>query len=148
MMHPNTRNNTAHLKRCALVFAGLALALAAAPARAGAQNREMFRRLIQSGDNDPAMRALDTARNLIDSQKWEQAASAFDRFIVQYPSDKNLDAALFWLSYAHSKQGNYQAAYDTVTRLLQSYPRSSWAGDARELRVEVLSKLRPGERVD
>ena len=24
MMHPNTRNNTAHLKRCALVFAGLA----------------------------------------------------------------------------------------------------------------------------
>src|SRR5919109_1449855 len=131
MMHPNTRNKRMYgtrLLKCALVFAGLALALAASPTPSRAQNRELLNRLVQSGGgNDPALRALDTARNLIDSQKWEQAASAFDRFIVQYPKDKNLDAALFWLAYAHSKQGNYQAAYDTLTRLLQSYPRSSWA---------------------
>src|SRR5207248_2961953 len=69
-------------------------------------------------------------------------------FIVKYPSDKNVDAALFWLAYAHNKQGNYQAASDTLSRLLKSYPRSSWADDARALRVEVLAKLRPGAPVD
>src|SRR5205823_2694091 len=68
--------------------------------------------------------------------------------IVKYPSDKNVDAALFWLAYAHNKQGNYQAASDTLSRLLKSYPRSSWADDARALRVEVLAKLRPGAPVD
>ena len=150
MMHPNTRNKRMHgsrLLRCALAFAGLALALAAAPTPSRAQNRELLNRLVQSGgSNDPAMRALDQGRSLIDSRKWEQAASAFDQFIVKYPKDKNLDAALFWLAYAHSKQGNYQAAYDTLTRLLQSYPRSSWAGDARGLRLEMLAKL--GIKVD
>lgn len=152
MTHPNTRHQRmrgSRLLKGALVFAGIALALAAAPAPSRAQNRELLNRLFQSGgDNDPALRALDQGRSLIDSQKWEQAASAFDRFIVQYPSDKNLDAALFWLAYAHNKQGDYQAASDTLTRLLQRFPRSSWAGDARALRVEVLSKLRPGAPVD
>ena len=51
---------------------------------------------------NPALSVLDQGRSLIDAQKWEQAASAFDRFIVKYPSDKNVDAALFWLAVAAS----------------------------------------------
>src|SRR5437764_1915824 len=152
MMHSNQRNNASRVARLlkgALLFAAVALALAAAPARAGAQNRELLNRLVQSGGgNDPALSTLDYGRTLIDAQKWPQAASAFDQFIVKYPSDKNVDAALFWLAYAHNKQGNYQAASETLSRLLKSYPRSSWADDARALRVEVLAKLRPGAPVD
>src|SRR5947209_12877865 len=152
MMHSDRHDNSARgtrLLKCALLFAAVALALVSAPARAGAQDRELLNRLVQSGNgNDAALSVLDQGRSLIDAQKWEQAASAFDRFIVKYPSDKNVDAALFWLAYAHSKQGNLQAASDTLTRLLKSYPRSSWADDARTLRVEVMSKLRPGAPVE
>jgi HEAT repeat protein len=144
------RHRRARLFRVAPIFAAFALALALAPAQAGAQTREMFNRLAQSssGGGDATLRALNDGRALIEAQKWEQAASAFDRFIAQYPSDKNLDAALFWLAYAHNKQGNYQAAYDSLTRFFKEFPGSTWAGDARTLRVEVLSKLRPGAPVE
>src|SRR5438105_7851135 len=133
MMKSNTRKNTTRRPRLAafaLAAAALVLACAAAPPRADAQSRELLNRLVQSsGDNDAATRALDQARSMIDMQRWSQAASAFDKFISQYPSDKSVDAALYWLAYAYNKQSNFQGAYDALTRLLQYYPRSNWAGD-------------------
>jgi HEAT repeat protein len=148
MIHPYARDNKIQTRRLAafvLAAAAVALAFAAAPARAGAQAREMLNRLVQTtGANDPAMRALDNGRSLIDDGKWAQAASTFDKFVAQYPSDKNVDAALYWLAYAYSKQNNYQGAETTLARLLQAYPRSTWADDAKALRLEMKSKLNPG----
>src|SRR5437660_3824737 len=152
MIHPNTRKSTTRLARvAAFVFAAaaLALAFAAAPTRADAQSRELLNRLVQSsGNSDAATRALDQARSMIDMQRWAQAASAFDKFISQYPSDKSVDAALYWLAYAYNKQNNFQGAYDALARLLQNYPRSSWANDGKVLSVEVMSKLNPNYRPD
>src|SRR5438270_9222943 len=109
MIHSNTRNNAVargpRLLQGALVLAGLALVLAAAPARASAQSRELLNRLVQSpGNSDAATRAFTQGRSLIDDGKYAQAASTFDKFISQYPSDRNVDAALYWLAYAYSKQ--------------------------------------------
>jgi HEAT repeat protein len=128
-----------------VVCAGLALALAAVPVRADAQAREMLNRLVQSqgGSTDPALRALDQGRSMIDDGKWAQAAATLDRFVAQYPADKNVDAALYWLAYAYSKQSNYQGADTALARLLQRFPRSNWADDAKSLRAEVLAKLNP-----
>jgi HEAT repeat protein len=149
MIHPNAHNQSTRsnglAKSFALAFALAALALAAAPARAEAQAREMLNRLVQAqGQNDPASRAFTQGRGFIDDSNWEQAASTFDSFIARYPSDKNIDAALYWLAYAHSKQGNLPAAASTIDRLLQNYPRSNWSNDARKLRLEVRAKLNPG----
>jgi HEAT repeat protein len=147
MIHPNALNSmtrTRGLAKAAALALAAVFALAAAPASAHAQAREMLNRLVQSqGQNDPAARAFTQGRGFIDDSKWEQAASTFDRFVVQYPSDKNVDAALYWLAYAHSKQGNMRAAASTIDRLLQNYPRSNWADDARKLRLEVRAKLDP-----
>jgi HEAT repeat protein len=149
MTNPMTSLHKIHARRLAtfaLAAAGIALALAAAPARAEAQAREMLNRLVQStsGSNDPAGRAFLQGRSFVDEQKWDQAAATFDRFVSQFPSDKNLDAALYWLAYARSKQGNFQAASASLDRLLQSFARSNWADDAKALRLEVRSKLNPG----
>jgi HEAT repeat protein len=151
MIHPNIRVNRTSAPRLAafaLAALTLALTLAASPAHADAQAREMLNRLVQTpgsaSNNDPAMRALDRGRNLIDEGKWDQAASTFASFLAQYPSDKNADAALYWLAYAHAKQGNLQAADATLARLLQNYSRSNWADDARALRLEVKARLNPG----
>src|SRR5437762_5921935 len=148
MMYPNTRKNRTRLLRlAAFAFAAAALAFAVAPPRADAQSRELLNRLVQSsGDNDAATRALDQARSMIDMQRWSQAASAFDKFISQYPSDKSVDAALYWLAYAYNKQSNFQGAYDALARLMQNYPRSNWAGDAKALSVEVMAKMNPNYR--
>ncbi|HYY98934.1 MAG TPA: HEAT repeat domain-containing protein [Pyrinomonadaceae bacterium] len=148
MIHPNALNPGARFSGLAKSFAAAlalaAVALAAAPARAEAQAREMLNRLVQAqGQNDPAARAFTQGRGFIDDSNWEKAASTFDRFVSQYPSDKNVDAALYWLAYAHSKQGNLPAAASTIDRLLQNYPRSNWSNDARKLRLEVRAKLDP-----
>jgi HEAT repeat protein len=152
MMNPNTRKNTSRQSRFAawaLAAVALSLVFASATPRAAAQNSELYNRLVQSsGSTDDATRALEQARSMIDSQRWAQAASAFDKFISQYPSDKSLDAALYWLAYAQNKQNNFQGAYDALARLLQNYPRSSWADDGKALSYEVMSKLNPGYHPD
>src|SRR4051812_6104982 len=94
MIHPNIihRWNTgSRLLAGALAFAALLL-IAAAPVHA--QQMELLNRFVQS-DNDAAMRAFTQGRSFVDAQQWEQAASTFDRFINQYPKDKNVDAALY-----------------------------------------------------
>jgi len=149
MINPKTTLHTVHTPRLAasaLAAALVALALAAAPAPAKAQAREMLNRLVQStsGSADPAANAFVQGRSMIDEQQWQKAAATFDRFVLQYPTDKNVDAALYWLAYAHSKQGNLPAARSALDRLLQNYARSTWADDARALRLDVLSKLNPG----
>ncbi|HST53161.1 MAG TPA: HEAT repeat domain-containing protein [Pyrinomonadaceae bacterium] len=152
MMNNSTRKKMTRQSRpaaFALAAFALALAFAFVPARAAAQNSELLNRLVQSsGGSGDASRALDQGRSLIDAQRWAQAASAFDKFISEYPSDKNVDAALYWLAYAYSKQNNFQAANEALVRLFQSYPRSSWAGDGKALSVEVMSKLNPNYRPD
>src|SRR5919202_6257657 len=125
MIHPNAHNYGRRpeglAKTFALALALAALALAAAPARAQAQAREMLNRLVQSqGQNDPAARALTQGRAFIDDGKWELAVSTLDRFVREHASDKNVDAALYWLAYAHSKQGELTAARSALDRLLQN----------------------------
>ena len=142
MIHPSIirrRNPGSRLLAGALAFAGLLLAAGSAPASAQ-QYKELLNRYVQS-DNDAAMRAFTQGRSFVDAQQWQKAASTFDRFVVQYPQDKNLDAALYWLAYAHNRQGNPGAAEEPLKRLLQNYPSSRWADDAKVLRVEVLAKL-------
>ncbi|HEX8147762.1 MAG TPA: HEAT repeat domain-containing protein [Pyrinomonadaceae bacterium] len=149
MIHPSIihrRNTGSRLLAGALAFAGLLLAAGSAPA--SAQHKELLSRFVQS-DSDAAMRAFTQGRSFVDAQQWEQAASSFDRFVAQYPKDKNMDAALYWLAYAHNKQGNPAAAEGPLTRLLQGYPSSRWASDAKALRLEVLAKLgRPVDAID
>jgi HEAT repeat protein len=131
-----------------LAFAALAIALVAAPARANAQSpRDMMSRLVQS-DNDAATRAFTQARSFLDEQKWAQAASTFNRYINDYPSDKNLDAALYWLAYAYGKQNKFKEADGALADLLGRFPRSSWASDAKALHAEVKGKLGQPVTVD
>ncbi|MFL6255785.1 MAG: HEAT repeat domain-containing protein [Pyrinomonadaceae bacterium] len=141
MIHPNIiqrRNTGSRLLAGALAFA--ALLLAAGAALASAQPKELLSRFVQS-DNDAAMRAFRQGQSFVDAQQWERAVSTFDRFVVQYPKDKNVDAALYWLAYAHNRQGDPGAAEEPLKRLLQSYPTSRWAEDAKALRLEVTAKL-------
>src|SRR5215207_1965666 len=140
MIHPNfihRRNTGPRLLAGALALAGLLLA--AGPANAQ-QYKELLNRFVQS-DDEAAMRAFTQGRSFVDAQQWQKAASTFDRFVVQYPQDKNLDAALYWLAYARNRQGDPGAAEEPLMRLLQRYPSSRWADDAKVLRVEVLAKL-------
>ncbi|MBV9924037.1 MAG: HEAT repeat domain-containing protein [Acidobacteria bacterium] len=151
MIHPeqtHRRKTGSRLLAGALACAGLLLAGGSATADAQQQNgprgwavQTDNRNWFVQSDNAAAVGVFQQGKSFADAGQWEQAASAFDRFVAQYPKDRNVDAALFWLAYAHNRQGNPRAAVDPLSKLLQTYPKSRWADDAKALRVEVYSKL-------
>jgi HEAT repeat protein len=143
MIHPNTlhrRNKGSRLLAGALAFAALLLAAGVAPASAGAQqHKDLLSRLVQS-DNDAATRAFVQARAMLSEEKWAQAVSTFSRYINDYPSDKNLDAAMYWLAYAYEKQNKNEAADAILQKLLGRFPKSTWADDANVLSARLKAK--------
>jgi len=121
-----------------------AFALAAGPAAAAGpqQSRDLLNRLVQSQPgSEAAQRALNEGRTLLSEEKWPLAVVVFGKFIADYPTDRNVDAAMYWLAYAAEKQGNNKLADVTLGNLLRNYPRSTWADDAKVLQVKVHSKL-------
>lgn len=80
------------------------------------------------------------ARTLFEDENWVGAAEKFRAFISARPQDKNVEAALYWLSIALKKQEKYQEAEQALERLTKDFPQSSWAGNARMMRVELAAK--------
>lgn len=76
-------------------------------------------------------------RDLIDKQDWAKAAEKFNEVINQYPGNKSVDAALYWLAFCYKKQRNFEKVGATVDRLIKDHPQSSWTSDARVLLIEV-----------
>lgn len=76
-------------------------------------------------------------RDLIDKQEWKKAAAKFDEVIKQYPDNKSVDAALYWLAFCYKKQREYEKMGAAVDRLMKDHPSSSWTSDAQVLLIEV-----------
>jgi tetratricopeptide (TPR) repeat protein len=78
-----------------------------------------------------------SARDSITDGDWAKAQEKFDEYVKSYPNEKNLDAALYWLAYSQQKLGRYDQCRDTVARLLEKYPSTTWKDDARVLLAQV-----------
>lgn len=78
-----------------------------------------------------------SARDLITDGDWAKAQEKFDEYVSQYPNEKNIDAALYWMAYAEQKLGKYDQCRSTIDRLLQKYPNTNWKDDARVLLAQM-----------
>ncbi len=103
--------------------------------------REMLNRLVQSMQNDAAAKAFVQGRDQINEGKWATAATTFGKYVSDYPADKNVDAALYWLAYAQEKQKKYGEADVVLAKLIKEHAKSAWKSDAEKLRLLVRSKL-------
>ncbi len=104
----------------------------------------MLNRLVQSMQNDAAAKAFVQGRDQINEGKWATAASTFGKYVADYPADKNVDAALYWLAYAYEKQKKYGDADTALAKLIKEHTKSAWKNDAEKLRLLVRAKLDPG----
>lgn len=95
--------------------------------------------LAQQGGNDAASAMFSSGRDLITDQDWNKAQEKFGQFVAAYPNDKNVDAALYWMAYAQNKQSKVEQCRNTLERLLEKYPNTSWREDARLLLAQTLS---------
>jgi|GEM_PF-3126259 len=76
-------------------------------------------------------------RDLIDREEWAKAAAKFNEIISKYPDNKSADAALYWLAFCYKKQKQFKEANAALDRLLKDFPTSSWADDARVMKLEI-----------
>ncbi|MEJ7623773.1 MAG: HEAT repeat domain-containing protein [Pyrinomonadaceae bacterium] len=81
------------------------------------------------------------ARDLIDDEQWAKAAEKFGEIVNRYPDNKSADVALYWLAFCHKKQKNYKESDAALDRLLEKFPASSWASDARVMKMEIAAPL-------
>jgi HEAT repeat protein len=85
--------------------------------------------------NTASTQIFREGRDLIEAQNWQRAAEKFNEFIIGYPKDKDLDAALYWYGYALQKQGRKDDAKAPLVRLINRFPASSWRREAEALLV-------------
>jgi HEAT repeat protein len=100
------------------------------------QDLDRVNRFVQT-QNAAAARIFREGRDLISDEEWEEAEGKFKSFVSNYPKEKNLDAALYWLAFTLVKQEKYQEADRQLKRLLAEFPRSNWADDATALRAQM-----------
>ena len=93
-------------------------------------------------------KAFRDGRELLQEENWARAAERFNDYIADYPKDANVDAALYWLAFALKKQDKFREADRTLNRLITEFPSSSWADDAKALRIEIAPRLGNTELID
>lgn len=91
--------------------------------------------------NSVASKTFREGRDLIAAQEWAKAAEKFNGFIVRYPKEKEVDAALFYLAYALKQQKDYPQANQKLEFLIKEFPRSGWSDEARMMRAELAAQL-------
>lgn len=123
------------------------LALAASPVF-GQQRRASSNALATQSTNDSGTVVFRAARDLITDGEWAKAQDKFREYVSSYPNEKNLDAALYWMAYAQHKLSRFDQCRETISRLLEKYPNSTWRDDARTLLVQAPGAVIVAAQVD
>ncbi|CAN5291228.1 hypothetical protein BH20ACI1_BH20ACI1_10820 [soil metagenome] len=92
-------------------------------------------------DQDDFDKKFREARDSIDKEEWAKAAEKFKELIAKYPNNKSTDAALYWLAFSYKKQKNFKEANAVLDRLTREFSDSSWADDARVMKMEIMPSL-------
>src|SRR5215510_15213072 len=78
------------------------------------QDLDRLNQFIQSQvSSDAATKVFSEARNLIKDGEWAKAEQSFKSFINDYPQDKDIAAATYWLAFALKQQKKFQDADNT-----------------------------------
>jgi len=111
-------------------------------------------RMVQTTKGNTAAMAIFTeGRNLIEAQNWQKAAEKFSEFIKGFPKEKDVDAAMYWYAYALQKQSQNDPAAQTLRRLIERFPGSSWRREAEALlaamgKSDILASIKNNDDCD
>ena len=74
--------------------------------------------------------AYQSAFDLVRSGRYEEAAVAFQEFVVEYPTGSYADNALYWLGETYYVRHQFEQAVREYERLVATYPISQKLADA------------------
>lgn len=112
-----------------VIMPDTALALAADSSKTKTTNQDDFDKKFRE------------ARDSIDKEEWAKAVEKFKELVSKYPNNKSTDAALYWLAFSYKKQKNFKEANAVLDRLMSEFSDSSWADDARVMKMEIMPSL-------
>ncbi|HZI60283.1 MAG TPA: HEAT repeat domain-containing protein [Pyrinomonadaceae bacterium] len=130
------------LSRTRLILS-LAILLTALTSSVMGQQRRPSANAFSPQSNESATTVFRAARDLITDGEWARAQEKFNEYVTRYSSEKNLDAALYWLAYAQHKQEKFDQCRDTVNKLFDKYKESTWLDDARLLLAQIPGAVTP-----
>jgi HEAT repeat protein len=113
-----------------------------------AQDWNKLNHFIQAQPASPAAVAFREGRDLIKDGEWQKAEARFNRFITEFPKDREVPAALYWLAFALKQESKFPAADATLSKLIAEHPSSTWLDDARTLRVEIAPRLNNSQLIE
>ena len=147
MLHTQTMKNEVTY-RSASVRQILSLAIAAALIviaggfvnQAAAQklkSDKMNKFAPQGSKNDAANAKFQGGRDLISDEQYAKAIEKFNEYISTYSKEPNIDAAMYWMAYSQVQLKEFDQAKDTIERLLKTYEKTQWKGDAQMLLAQL-----------
>jgi tol-pal system protein YbgF len=74
--------------------------------------------------------AYQTAFDLLQARKYDEAAKAFNQFLSGYASSPLADNAQYWLAQSHYVQRQFNVALPEFQKVIEKYPQSSKLPDA------------------
>jgi tol-pal system protein YbgF len=72
----------------------------------------------------------DAAFALLQARKYDEAATAFETFLTQFPTSPRADNAVYWLAETHYVRGQYNDALPVFRRVIEEHPQSDKVPDA------------------
>ena len=103
---------------------------------------KMNRFAPQGSKNDAANAKFQGGRDLISDEQYAEAIEKFNEYISTYSKEDNIDAAMYWMAYSQVKLKEFDQAKDTIERLLKTYEKTKWKGDAEMLLAQVPNGVR------
>src|SRR5438874_2471247 len=94
-------------------------------------------KFAQQSNNNSANVTFSSGRDLIDEAQWAKAEQKFSQYITNYPNEKNLDAAFYWMAYSQYKLSRYGDSQVSIARLLNRFPNTNWKEDANLLLAQL-----------
>ena len=112
----------------ALTAPSSAPASSAPPPRAPATTAPAVAAAPKPGVSDK--QAYQTAFDLLQARKYDEAAKAFTQFLSGYASSPLADNAQYWLAQSHYVQRQFNVALPEFQKVIDKYPQSSKLPDA------------------
>jgi outer membrane protein assembly factor BamD len=96
----------------------------------------------------PPDQHFERANSLLQDRKWTEAITAFEQFVIQYPTHPRVQEARFGLGEAYFGKKEYVTAANEFSRLANDYPAGPFADDARFKVCESYYELSPKPQLD
>src|SRR6266436_4378415 len=91
----------------------------------------------QGSKNDAANAKFQGGRDLISDEQYDKAIEKLSEYISTYAKEPNIDAAMYWVAYSQVQLRKFDQAKDTIDRLLKTYEKTKWKGDAEMLLAQL-----------